>query len=46
MQPEYERCIAYNDKQLNINWVVQEECLQLSEKDLNSISFLEVVVPF
>ena len=44
--PEYERCIAYNDKQLNINWVVQEECLQLSEKDLNSISFLEMVVPF
>lgn len=44
--PEYERCITYNDKQLNINWVVQEECLQLSEKDLNSISFLEVVVPF
>ena len=44
--PEYERCIAYNDKQLNINWVVQEECLQISKKDLNSISFFEVVVPF
>ena len=44
--PEYERCIAYNDKQLNINWVVQEEYLQLSEKDLNSIPFLEVAVPF
>lgn len=30
--PEYERCIAWNDEQLNIDWQIQTEPL-LSEKD-------------
>ena len=44
--PKHDRGIAYNDKHLAIDWVIQEEYLQLSEKDRNSTSFLEVDAPF
>jgi dTDP-4-dehydrorhamnose 3,5-epimerase len=36
--PEHERCIAWNDPDLNIAWPIQEEP-QLSTKDLQGVAF-------
>ena len=33
--PEHDRGIAYNDKDLSINWKLSEEDLKLSDKDCN-----------
>jgi dTDP-4-dehydrorhamnose 3,5-epimerase len=36
--PEHERCIMWNDPDLNIAWPLQEEP-QLSSKDMNGVAF-------
>ena len=44
--PEYDAGIKYDDKELNINWSLTEEEIQLSEKDKNLSSFKDLDSPF
>lgn len=44
--PKHEMAIAYNDKHLAIDWLIQKEYLQLSERDNNSTPFLNSDFPF
>ena len=44
--PKYDSGIKFNDKDLNINWVLNEEDIQLSEKDKNLESFKDLDSPF
>jgi dTDP-4-dehydrorhamnose 3,5-epimerase len=39
--PEYERSIAFDDKDLKIDWQLSSDILKLSKKDLNSPSLLD-----
>lgn len=43
--PKYERCIAWNDPTLNIDWEIKEiNSLILSEKDKKGLSLIEAVL--
>jgi dTDP-4-dehydrorhamnose 3,5-epimerase len=44
--PEYDAGIKYDDKDLNINWGLAEEVVQLSEKDKNLFFFKDLDSPF
>ena len=44
--PEYDSGIKYNDKDLNINWSLTEEEVQLSGKDENLSFFKDLETPF
>jgi len=44
--PEYDAGIKYDDKELNIDWSLTEEEVQLSEKDKNLSSFKDLDSPF
>ena len=44
--PEYDAGIKYDDKDLNINWGLAEEVVQLSEKDKNLSCFKDLNSPF
>ncbi|MFT4684558.1 MAG: dTDP-4-dehydrorhamnose 3,5-epimerase [Polaribacter sp.] len=44
--PEYDSGIKYNDKDLNINWGLTEEEIQLSGKDENLSFFKDLETPF
>ena len=44
--PKYDSGIKFNDKDLNINWVLNEEDVQLSAKDKNLESFKDLDSPF
>ena len=44
--PEYDAGIKYDDKDLNINWGLAEEEVQLSEKDKNLSFFKDLDSPF
>ena len=44
--PEYDAGIRYDDKELNINWGITEEEIQLSEKDKNLSFFKDLDSPF
>ena len=44
--PEYDAGIKYDDKKLNIDWVINEEEIQLSEKDKNLPFFKDLDSPF
>ena len=44
--PEYDAGIKYDDKELNIDWSLTEEEVQLSEKDKNLSSFKDFDSPF
>ena len=44
--PEYDSGIKYNDKDLNINWGLTEEEIQLSAKDENLSFFKDLETPF
>ena len=44
--PEYDAGIKYDDKELNIDWSLIEEEVQLSEKDKNLSSFKDLDSPF
>ncbi|WP_178983469.1 dTDP-4-dehydrorhamnose 3,5-epimerase [Winogradskyella helgolandensis] len=39
--PEHDRGIAYNAPELNIDWKLPVEQIQLSQKDVNQVGFLE-----
>jgi dTDP-4-dehydrorhamnose 3,5-epimerase len=41
--PEHERGIAYDDKDLAIDWQLPDEVLQLSDRDLNNPSISELI---
>ena len=41
-EPKSESGIIYNDKTLNINWILTEDEIILSEKDKNLKSFKEL----
>ncbi|NDC93045.1 MAG: dTDP-4-keto-6-deoxy-D-glucose epimerase, partial [Flavobacteriales bacterium] len=42
--PEAESCILWNDESLNIDWAVNDPIL--SKKDMNGISFNDLISPF
>lgn len=44
--PEYDSGIKYNDKDLNINWILTENEVQLSAKDNNLSFFKDLDSPF
>ena len=44
--PEYDAGIKYDDKELNIDWGITEEEIQLSEKDKNLSFFKDLDSPF
>jgi dTDP-4-dehydrorhamnose 3,5-epimerase len=44
--PEYDSGIRYDDQKLNINWGLNDEDLQLSEKDKDLKSFKDLDSPF
>ena len=44
--PEYDHGIKWNDKDLNINWGLEEQEVTLSEKDKNLTSFYDLNSPF
>jgi len=44
--PEYDAGIKYDDKELNIDWCITEEEIQLSEKDKNLSFFKDLDSPF
>lgn len=44
--PEYDSGIIYNDKDLNIDWSLTENEVQLSSKDNNLLSFKDLDSPF
>tara|TARA_B100000925_G_C21959975_1_gene452935 strand:- start:424 stop:978 length:555 start_codon:yes stop_codon:yes gene_type:complete len=44
--PEYDSGIKYNDKDLNINWILTENEVQLSDKDNNLSFFKDLDSPF
>lgn len=44
--PEYDSGIKYNDKDLNINWRLNEDEIKLSTKDNNLSSFKDLNSPF
>ena len=44
--PEYDTGIKYNDKELNINWGLNEKDIKLSEKDKNLSLFKDLDSPF
>jgi dTDP-4-dehydrorhamnose 3,5-epimerase len=44
--PEYDLGIKYNDKDLNINWGLTEDGIQLSKKDKNLPSLNDLDSPF
>ena len=44
--PEYDAGIKYDDKELNIDWGITEEEIQLSEKDKNLSFFKDLDPPF
>ncbi|MDC3179385.1 dTDP-4-dehydrorhamnose 3,5-epimerase [Flavobacteriales bacterium] len=44
--PKYDSGIKYNDKDLNINWGLNEEDVQLSAKDKDLESFKDLKSPF
>ena len=44
--PEYDSGIKYNDKDLNINWSLTENEIQLSLKDNNLSFFKDLDSPF
>jgi dTDP-4-dehydrorhamnose 3,5-epimerase len=44
--PEYDQGIAFDDKQLDINWNLPNQILQLSEKDQNLPSLSNIKSPF
>lgn len=44
--PEYDSGIRYDDKELNIDWGLSEEEVQLSVKDKNLIFFKDLDSPF
>jgi len=44
--PEYDAGIKYDDKDLNINWGLAEEVVQLSEKEKNLSCFKDLNSPF
>ena len=44
--PEYDSGIKYNDKDLNINWILAENDVQLSAKDDNLSFFKDLDSPF
>ena len=44
--PEHDRGIAFDDKDLDINWKIPKENLQLSEKDKNLPNFNNIKSPF
>ena len=44
--PEFDSGIRYDDKELNIDWGLTEEEVQLSEKDLNLSFFKDLDSPF
>ena len=44
--PEFDAGIKYDDKELNINWGITEEEIQLSEKDKNLSFFKDLDSPF
>ena len=45
-EPKYDSGIKYNDKELNINWSLDENEVQLSQKDDNLSSFKDLDSPF
>ena len=44
--PESDAGIKYNDEELNINWGLNDDEVQLSEKDKNLVSFQDLESPF
>ncbi len=44
--PEYDQGIIFNDKQLAIDWMLPNQILQLSEKDLDLPSLDKIKSPF
>jgi len=44
--PTFDSGIKYNDKELNIDWGLAEEKVQLSEKDKDLLSFKDLDSPF
>jgi len=44
--PEYDKGIIFNDKQLAIDWMLPNQILQLSEKDLDLPSLDKIKSPF
>lgn len=44
--PNYDSGIKWDDKDLNINWILEGEALQLSDKDLNLQYLKDIDSPF
>lgn len=44
--PEYDSGIRYDDTELNIDWGISDEEVQLSEKDKNLVNFIDLDSPF
>ena len=44
--PKHEKGISYNDESINVNWIISEEDMQLSERDKNLPTFLNYESPF
>lgn len=40
--PKHQRCIAFNDPDINISWNIESDALSLSEKDMNSSTLKEI----
>lgn len=44
--PKHEKGIIYDDKTLNIDWLIKKENIQCSERDRNLPSFSKFISPF
>ena len=44
--PDYEKGIAWNDPDLNINWMINDSEIILSEKDMNLPQLSKIINPF
>jgi dTDP-4-dehydrorhamnose 3,5-epimerase len=44
--PEHDAGILFNDEDLNIDWIMENESIILSEKDKNLIRFKDFITPF
>jgi dTDP-4-dehydrorhamnose 3,5-epimerase len=44
--PEHDAGILFNDEDLNIDWIMENESIMLSEKDKNLIRFKDFITPF
>jgi dTDP-4-dehydrorhamnose 3,5-epimerase len=42
--PQYERCIAWNDKKLNIDWHIEDRTPLLSAKDQQGLAFVDAEI--